>query len=181
MPVVIDSESDFDFSLAWLTSLNDPLHHVRVAVGLLKLSGCDPHLSVCRDALSGFVQDLTSIFITLKSSQSQPELVCEKRKVEPLFLFRRKFWESSFIQSKVTLEEIREAFNWETQKVLQCNAGRITNVKGTKKKLVSHKKLNRNFKLKILSTISFNKKAHWEKNILTVHTFLNVWTLAHIA
>lgn len=56
-------------------ALNDLLHHLRVAVGLLQLGGCGPDVPVGGDVLTGLIQDLAGILIGLQPCQSEPELM----------------------------------------------------------------------------------------------------------
>lgn len=46
-------------------SVDDLLHHLRVAVGFLQFGGSDPDVPISGNVLSGFVQDPTSILIRL--------------------------------------------------------------------------------------------------------------------
>lgn len=44
-------------------SVDNLLHHLHVAVGLLQLGGRDPDMPVCGDVFSSFVQNPTSVLI----------------------------------------------------------------------------------------------------------------------
>lgn len=55
-------------------SVDDLLHHLRVAVGLLQLGGSDPDVAVGGDVLSGFVQDTPSVLVRLQAGKRQPQL-----------------------------------------------------------------------------------------------------------
>lgn len=46
-------------------SVDDLLHHLRVAVGFLQLGGGDPDVPVGGNVLSGFVQDPPSVLVRL--------------------------------------------------------------------------------------------------------------------
>lgn len=48
-------------------SVNDLVHHLSVAVGLLQLSSCDPDVAVSGDVLSSFIQDTAGILVCFKT------------------------------------------------------------------------------------------------------------------
>lgn len=57
-----------------LTSIDDLVNHMRVAMSFFQLCRSNPDLSICRDIFTSFVEDLTSILVCFQARQGQPEL-----------------------------------------------------------------------------------------------------------
>jgi len=57
-----------------ITSFNNLVHHVSVAVSFFQLRSSNPDLSISRNVFTSLVQHLTCVVIALQSRQRQPQL-----------------------------------------------------------------------------------------------------------